>query len=120
MEKKELTNEEIVEILKTCYNLIENGNNTMNPYFLCNKLSELIAAKFNLFFDFNLARQYIPLFTHENAVIHANANPFDKNGKVPVVWFNNRDLNPSYPNATYYNNQNRLIFLKWLIEQYSK
>ena len=117
MNKKELTNEEIVEILNQC---IENVKRFSCDYhtYLCVDLDTLISNKLELRKSIN-PTNYIPLFTYANAVKHANAdkvkrNTFTNNDVVtPYVWWHSRY------NPIEVCNANRIIFLEWLIEQYS-
>ena len=118
MNKKELTNEEIVEILNEC---IENVKRFSCYYhiYLCVDLDTLICDKLELRKSIN-PTNYISLFTYANALKHANADKVksdtftDNDGVTPYVWWHSKNNPIDVCNA------NRIIFLEWLIEQYSK
>ena len=111
MEAKKLQKRAILEILNKYKTNVELNTYSRNIY-LCLGLNSLISEKLDIPYEKGLGEKHIPLFTHANAVIHANANPLKEDGSIPCVWFDVND--------TITNNTNRIIFLDWLIEQYSK
>lgn len=114
-EIKQLTPEEINEYCDKTIHQLKNKHSICLCYALKNYLESKDIYDLD---DYNNASQFIPEFTNENAVKHANADNISDNEKP---WWNNGKMFYSYkliPTVSGFDFDNRILFLEWLKSQY--
>lgn len=109
---KRLSNRKIRNICDEMITILEQRS-SKNTNFLCLELKWILIKKGYNVIKYNKLHDFIPKFTNENAVKYAN-------GIKGYAWWERLD---NGDDKTYsieiFNFDDRILFLKWLKEQYS-